>query len=307
MKAYSIFDDFPQSSIEIIENAGIELTLLPKGEERPTGEALKHLLDSYDIIFISTAQKMPEEMFSNVTTPKIIGTASSGTDHIHVPADKKHLIKVANATHANRTTVTEHTFGLILTLRKLLIEGRNVAVEGKAKKVMSAKPVDLLGSTIGVVGAGGIASTLLGYAKVFGMKRLCWTLNPDKHQDLANDGVEFVDIDTLMKQSDIVSVNIPMSDATNNLINADRVAMLKDNAVFVTTSRTEICDNEALFAKSKSCPSFGLGMDVDAANVMGLWTLDQNNVIVTPHIGGGTVASRIRLFDECSENVVKCI
>lgn len=307
MKAYSIFDDFPQSSIEMIKNAGIELTLLPKGEKRPTGDALKMLLESYDIIFISTAQKMPEDMFADITNPKIIGTASSGTDHIQVPSDKKHLIKVVNATHANRTTVTEHTFGLILTLRKQLIEGRNVAVAGEAKNVMSAKPVDLLSSTIGVVGAGGIASTLLGYAKAFGMKRLCWTLNPDKHQDLANDGVEFVDIDTLMKQSDIVSVNIPMSDATNNLINAERVAMLKDDSVFVTTSRTEICDNEALFTKAKQCPSFGLGMDVDAVNVMGLWSLDQNNVIVTPHIGGGTVASRIRLFDECTKNVINCI
>lgn len=304
MKAYTIFDDFPQSSLDILAKAGIEVDVLPKGKERPSGEPLKALLAAYDIIFISTAQKMPEEMFENVTTPKVIATASSGIDHIHIPEAKQSFIKIANATHANRTTVTEHTFGLILTLRKLLIEGRKTAVEGKSKKTMSAKPVDLLGSTMGVVGAGGIASTVLRMAKAFGMKTLCYTLNPQNHKDLEDEGVKFVDVDTLLKESDIVSVNIPFSEKTKNLINADRVNHLKDDAVFITTSRTEIVDNEAIFAKARQCTSFGLGMDVDADKVVGLWDASQNNVIVTPHIAGGTIASRIRLFNECTENAV---
>ena len=173
MKAFSIFDDFPMSSVAILEKKGIKVDLLPKGQERPSGAALEELLRQYDIVFISTAQKMPEEMFKDITTPKIIGTASSGTDHIHIPAEKSDFIKVANATHANRSTVTEHTFGLILTLRKQLIEGRRIALEGKSKKQMSAKPIDLLGSTMGVVGAGGIASAVLRMAKFFGMKCLC--------------------------------------------------------------------------------------------------------------------------------------
>lgn len=304
MRAYSIFDDFPQSSIDMLTNNGIEVTLLPKGGERPNGDALKNILDDYDIIFISTAQKMPEEMFADITTPKIIGTASSGTDHIHIPENKKDLIKVANATHANRTTVTEHTFALILTLKKQLIEGRHTAFMGKSKKTMSAKPIDLLGSTIGVVGAGGIASTVLRYAKVFGMKRLCWTLNPDHHKDLSNDGVIFVDLDTLLKSSDVISVNIPMSEKTNNLISKKKVSLIKENAVFVTTSRTEIADNEALFEKAKNYPSFGLAMDVDPEKVVGMWNEDMLNVIITPHIGGGTIESRIRLFNECCENTI---
>lgn len=304
MRAYSIFDDFPQSSIDMLTNNGIEVTLLPKGGERPNGDALKNILDEYDIIFISTAQKMPEEMFADITTPKIIGTASSGTDHIHIPENKKEFIKVANATHANRTTVTEHTFALILTLKKQLIEGRHTAFMGKSKKTMSAKPIDLLGSTIGVVGAGGIASTVLHYSKAFGMNRLCWTLNPEKHKDLNEDGVEFVDLDTLLKSSDVISVNIPLSEKTNNLISKEKVSLIKDSAVFVTTSRTEITDNEALFAKAKSCLSFGLGMDVDSEKVVGMWNEDMQNVIITPHIGGGTIESRIRLFNECCINTI---
>lgn len=307
MKAFSIFDDFPISSINILEKNGISVTLLEKGKERPTGQALKALLDEYDIIFISTAQKMPEEMFADVNVPKIIGTASSGVDHIHIPEEKKDIIKIANATHANRSTVTEHTFGLILTLRKQLIEGRETAAKGLSKKMMELKPIDLFGSTIGVIGAGGIASTVLRMAKCFGMKRLCWTLHPECHIDLAEDGVEFVDIDSLLKLADVISVNIPMSEKTRNLVNEERIALMKDTATFVTTSRLEITDNKALMEKAKRIPTFSVGMDVDAANVKDLWDPSMKNVIVTPHIGGGTIESRIRLFNECSENVIKAI
>lgn len=307
MTAFSIFDDFPQSSIALLERHGVTVTLLPKGHERPNGDALKALLDEYDILFISTAQKMPEEMFADVNTPKVIGTASSGIDHIHIPDSKRHLINVANASHANRSTVTEHTFSLILALRKQLIEGRSIASKGLTKKSMISKPVDLLGSTMGVVGAGGIASTVLRIAKCFGMNCLCWTFHPENHNDLLKEGVSFVDLDSLLIESDVISVNIPLSEKTKNLISKNRVALIKDNATFVSTSRLEITDNKALIEKAQRVSTFSVGMDVDAAVVKDLWDPSINNVIVTPHIAGGTIESRIRLFAECCENVIKII
>lgn len=307
MKAYSIFDDFPKSSIAILGEGGVTVDLLPKGQERPSGVALKELIEHYDIIFISTGQHITEEMLKDVVTPKIIGTASSGTDHIHIPSDKVGLVRVANATHANRSTVAEHTFALVLTLCKKLIEGRRTAFNGLSKKEMSGKPIDLMGATMGVIGAGGVAGSVLKMAKCFGMNCLCWTIHPERHSDLKTEGVEFVEIDALLKRSDIVSVNIPLSDLSRNLISAERVELLKDNAVFVTTSRIEVTDKKALFSKAKKCPMFGLGMDVDAANVVGLWNETMTNVIVTPHIGGGTIESRIRLFNECAENVIELL
>ena len=307
MKAYSVFDDFPSSCIEMLESNGVDVTLLPHGEERPQGDALLRLLHTYDILFISTAQKMPEEMFEGIETHKIIATASSGTDHIHMPTTKKQLIHIANATHANRSTVAEHTFGLALLLRKHLLEGRQTALEGLPKKAMSAKPVDLFGSTLGVIGAGGIASAVLGLGKGFGMKRLCWTFHPDHHEDLMKDGVEMVSLENLLQQSDIVSVNIPMSNATHQLIDARRIALMKDNAVLISTSRPEVIDNAALFQRASMCPSFSVGLDYDAKSVLGMWTADMLNVIVTPHIAGGTIESRIRLFEECTSNAIQMV
>ena len=307
MRAYSVFDDFPQSSISILRNKGVEVIVHPKGEERPKGGELKRLLDEYDILIISTAQTISEGMFKDVVTPKIIGTASSGVDHIHVPLDKCRYVKIVNAKNANRSTVTEHAFALLLALRKQLLDGRAVAAEGKSKKNMSRRPVDLLGSTIGVVGAGGIASSILRMADCWGMKRLCWTLHPENHLDLKADNVEFVDLETLCLKSDNIVVSIPLSDRTNCLVTSSLISYMKDTAAVIVTSRLEVVDIEALFAKAKNNPLFGLAIDADAASIRDLWSIEQNNIIVTPHIAGGTVESRIRLFNECSQNVVNSI
>ena len=183
--------------------------------------------------------------------------------------------------------------------------GRAIAAQGLSKKAMVGKPVDLYGSTMGVVGAGGIASTVLRMAQCFGMNRLCWTLHPENHKDLSDEGVSFVNIDTLLKKSDIVSVNLPLSEKTKNLITRERVELLKDTSTFITTSRLEISDNQALMEKARRIPTFSVGMD--AGTIKDLWNPTMNNVIVTPHIGGGTIESRLRLFSECTENVIKII
>ena len=307
MKAYTIFDDFPQQSLELLQKRGIDVIVHPKGMPRPQGNELKALLDEYDILFVSTAQQMPEDMFADVVSPKVVATASSGVDHIHVPASKANLVRIANAPKANRSTVAEHTFALILALRKQLLEARDVAAEGKNKKAMHGKFHDLYGATMGVVGAGGIASRVLMLARAFGMRCFCWTFNPEKHQSLCEEGVIFTDLDTLCSQADVISVNIPSSEKTHMLIDSRLVSMMKNDSVFVSTSRMTVTDTSALLEKALKQDNFGLGMDVDSKDFMGMWDARQNNIIITPHIGGGTVESRIRLFNECCENALVLI
>ena len=307
MIAYTVFDDFPPQAISMLHNRGIEVVVHPLGQPRPFGDELKQLLRQYDIIFVSTAQKMGPEMFADINTPKVIATASSGTDHINVPADKASIIRIANAPNANRTTVAEHTFSLVLALRKQLVEARAVAAQGKTKKAMHGQLHDLYGATIGVIGAGGIASKVLMLAKAFGMQCLCWTFNPEKHQDLCDEGVTFTSLDYLCSHSDVISVNIPSSEKTAQLVDKRLVAMMKDNAVFVTTSRTNVTDVSSLIEKAYHFDSFGLGMDVDSQEVSGKWGDEHHNIIITPHIGGGTIESRIRLFNECCENAISLL
>ncbi len=304
MKAFSIFDDYPQEAIDTLTQRGFEVTLLEKGKERPSGDELKQLLEDYDVLIIGTAQKMPFDFFEGITSSKIIATASSGVDHIKVPEDKKELIKVINAPVANRVSVAEHTFALILALRKQILEGRDIAAAGLTKKAMNGKPRDLFGSTIGLVGAGGMATAVIKLAQAFGMKCIAWTPNPEKHKDLSAQGVDFVALDEVLRKGDIISVNIPLTEETKGLISAEKVRLLKESVIFISTSRAEITDNVALMRRAKETSTFCVGMDVDADRVSEYWIKDMHNVIVTPHIAGGTVESRQRLFCEVSENII---
>ncbi len=301
MTAYSVFDDFPQDAVDILTAAGIRVTLHPQGMPRPAGEELKALLEKYDVLIISTAQVLTEEMFAAVSSPKIIGTASIGIDHIHVPEGKKDLITICNAPEANRISVAEHTFALILALKKHLTQGRRTATQGKSKKAMDFSPTDLQGSRLGVVGAGGTAGAVLRLARAFGLECCCWTAHPERHRDL--DWVEFVPLDTLMAQADILSVNLPLTSQTRGLIGRKQIARMKDDAIFISLSRAEITDNEALFQKARECPAFRVGLDMDAPKVAGLWDETMDNVIVTPHIGGGTVQARKRMFREVGSRI----
>ncbi len=130
MRVYSIFDDFPQSAIDILTHAGCTVVVHPMGEERPDEGELKCLLEKFDVLIIGTGQKLPNKSFENVTESKIIGTASIGTDHIDVPTEKGELVKIVNAPTANRISVAEHTFALVLSLTKNLANAVPVAVKG---------------------------------------------------------------------------------------------------------------------------------------------------------------------------------
>lgn len=305
MRAYSIFDDFPKEQITALEQNGISVTVHEKGVERPVGDGLKKIVEQYDIVIIGTGQKITPEMLDNVNTKKIIATASIGTDHVIVPENKQHLITVVNAPCSNRISVAEHVFGLILTLKKQIIDGRNIAALGMTKNKMKNKPHDLYGATIGVIGAGGTGEAVLNMAKCFGMERLSWTRNSDRHKHLADEGVKFVEMEYLLKHSDVISINLPLCEETTNLISAEKVELIRDDAVFITVSRAEVTDNNALFKKARENQEFLLGMDMDANKIDSMWNLDMTNVIVTPHIGGGTVESRNRLFDEVSTAILK--
>lgn len=306
MKAYSIFNDLTEESINLLENNGIQLTILPKGQERPSGDALKKIIEEYDIVLISTAQKMPEEMFENITSPRIIASASIGIDHIHVPENKKDFIKIVNAPKSNRLSVAEHTLGLIIYLLKYMGVGNKVSSRGEKKTAIGYSPRELSGKTLGVIGGGGTATELIRIANLLGVKCLCYTNFVEMHGHL-KPYVTFVDLETLFKESDIVSVNLPLTSETEGMVTKELIDSMKDDGIFVSVCRAELVDNKALFDRAKRDPNFRVALDLDADKVYGMWDDSMNNVVVTPHIAGGTVEARQKMFLEVAENIVAAL
>lgn len=303
MRAYSIFDDFTKEAIDVLAGSGVELTVHPIGVPRPDHDKMKAILEEYDCVIIGTSQKITEEMFERINTPRIIATASVGLDHIKVPEGKKNLVTIINTPKANAQSVAEYTMACALSCVKRLAEGNKLYCEGKNNKALHQKPEDLSGKTIGVIGAGNISTRIMEYAQFFGMKVLCWTRTPERHSELKEKGVQFANLEDLVAASDVISVNIPNNLETRGIISSQLVEKMKSNAIFISVSRIETIDIEALMQRAIDIPSFYLCLDLDVDENVVRAMPAQSNVIITPHIAGGTVETRKRMFWEVAEQI----
>lgn len=308
MRAYSIFDDYPQEAVQTLSSAGVTVTVHPKGKPRPDNEEMKQILEFYDIVIIGTSQKLYEDSFQNVNTPRIIGTASVGTDHIHIPAEKRELIHVLNAPKANVQSVAEYTLTMMLLCAKRIVESCRLYSEGVVNKHLHEKPIEIFEGSIGVIGAGAISERIIEFASQFQMKIRCWTPHPEYHVALAERlGVQFTSLEALLQESDFISINLPNKRETVNLLSAERIAMMKEQAVVVSVSRKETVDIAALLSRAYIHPNFYVCLDIDVDQMVRDMYRSVENVYITPHIAGGTVASRIRMFTEVAVNIANQI
>lgn len=303
MKIYSIFDDFDEESRLILENAGIELTVHPWGVPRPNDMEMKKILHEYDGVIIGTSQRIKPEMFENITSHKIIATASVGVDHIQIPEDKKSLVTIYNTPKANAQSVAEYTMGVALSCIKRLAEGDYLYRLGRNNKSLFNKPEDLTGKTMGVIGAGNISQKIMEYADVLGMNVQYWTAHPSKY-DIS---YTYRLLDELIETADVLSVNIPNNIGTKNFISKNLVDKMKCNCIFISVSRIETIDLDALISRAQAEKNFYVNVDIDVDRKVVDSIQGKRNVSITPHIAGGTVETRKRMFKEVSEQIVKSL
>ena len=304
MRIYSIFDDFDLQAIELIKEAGGFITIHPVGVPRPDHNQMKKILEEYDCIIIGTSQRITEDMFDNINSPRIIATASVGVDHISIPRDKCKLVTIINTPKANAQSVAEFTIGSALLCAKRFIEGYDIYKDGKDNKSLHRKPEDLSGKVLGIIGAGNISQCIINYALFFGMRIICWTRNPAKHIELEQKNVQFVSLETLVKTADVISVNLPSNVDTKRIISSKLVDLMKPIAIFISVSRIDVVDYEALLKKAESDPNFYVCLDIDVNDeIKKQLPLKCSNVLITPHVAGGTIETRKRMFVELAEHI----
>lgn len=302
LNAYSVFKDLDKKACEILRNSGIKLDI-SNSAERPNKEELLGLLNDYDILIIGVREKLTEDMLKGISKKKIIATLSIGVDHIDKCFFESDLIRIINCQTSNVISVAEHIFALILGLKKRIIEANEISIKGGTKRDLSARSNDISNSTIGIIGAGKISREVIKIAKVFNMKIYCNTLNPEKHKDLLQQGVEFTDLDNLLTISDIITVNIPLNEENKNLVSKDKIGLMKKTATFINTSRAEIVDMNELIRYADENITFNIGLDIDAENYKEILNVKRNNVIVTPHIAGVTKEAIKRMDVELANNI----
>lgn len=303
-KAYCVPKNLNEKAIEIIRNNGIELTIR-ESDNNPDKEELINILKEHDILIIGIRTKLEADMLKNINTPKIIGTLSIGLDHIDKEFIEHPLINIVNIKLANTVSVAEHIFSLILALNKRVFESNYLALEGRAARgTIHERPEDISNKTLGLIGAGNITKEVIKIAKVFNMRLICYTKNPDKHRDILEYGVTFVELDKLLKESDIINLCIPLTNETKNLISEEKIKLMKPTATFINASRDGIADVNSLIEYADLHDTFYVGLDIDLDNYKNIFSKYRKNVIVTPHLAGVSKQAIDRMDIELANKIV---
>jgi glycerate dehydrogenase len=238
---------------------------------------------------------------------KFIAVAATGTDNIDLAACRARGIVVSNIRNYAVHTVPEHTFALILALRRNLIAYREDVARGLWQKsqqfCLSGHPIhDLHGATLGIFGEGSLGQGVAQLARAFGMRVLFADHAPPKAA-----GVEFTSADRVLGEADIVSLHLPATPQTLNLIGAGELAKMKPGALLINTARGGLVDEEALAAALRRGTIAGAGFDVlsvePPARGNVLLELNLPNFILTPHTAWASKQAMQSLADQLIDNV----
>lgn len=269
------------------------------------GEAAR-LLEQATIAIVNKTP-LREATLALLPRLRMISVAATGTDNIDIAAARARGIVVSNVRGYAEHTVPEHTFCLILALRRSLLAWREDVKRGLWQRserfCLSGHPVlDLHGSTLGIFGEGSIGQGVARLARAFGMEVLFADHAPPKAPD-----VQFTAPDELLRRSDVVSLHLPLTPATRNFIGAAELAKMKPGALLINTGRGGLVDEHALAQALRSGTIAGAGFDVLSVeppeNGNPLLDLDMPNFILTPHVAWAGRQAQQALADQAIDNV----
>lgn len=257
-----------------------------------------------DIVILSYHTEMGEKTISQNKNLRMISVCSSGCDNVNVDAATRNGVAVTTVPEYGYTAVAEYVFGLLLCLTRKIIQADRETRQGLWERTKFVG-TGLNDKTLGVIGIGNVGRQVVKIAKGFGMKVLVWTRKPSigRAKKL---GVEFVDLQTLLEKSDFVSVHVPLTESTLNMISDKEIRMMKDGAILINTARGGIVNEKALLKALKNGKLRGACIDVFSQEPIRRNNplLKMDNVIVSPHVAFSTKESLKKLVQKSISNVV---
>lgn len=259
-----------------------------------------------DALLSLLTNKIDAEVMDANPNLKVIANYAVGFDNINIAEATKRGIPVTNTPGVLTESVAEHAIALMMAVGKRILEADPFLRAGKYK---SWDPFLLLGTefdgkTVGVVGTGRIGSVFVKIARAMNMKVLYNDVNRNAEMEQQFQA-QYVDLDTLLKQSDVISIHVPLLPTTKHLMNADKFKLMKKTAILINTSRGPIIDEKALVVALKKGQIRGAGIDVfefEPKLAPGLAKL--KNVVVTPHIASATEEARNEMSLLAAKNIL---
>jgi glyoxylate reductase len=299
--------ELPEEAMQILKSK-FEIEVF-QGEMPPPKSVLVEKVKKADGLICLLTEKVDEEVI-NAAGPQLRGICqiAVGFDNIDVKTATKKGIYVTNTPGVLNETTADFAFTLLMATARRVAEADRYVKSGQWKVpwgLMMLLGQDIWGKTIGIVGIGRIGSAVARRAKGFNMKILYYDVyrNEQIEKEL---GIEYVPLETLLKEADFVTIHVPLMPETHHLINEDRLRMMKKTACLINTSRGPVVDEKALYKALKEGWIWAAGLDVwekepvDLSNPL----LKLGNVTAAPHISSGSIATRTKMAVMAAENMV---
>ncbi|MCX6813071.1 MAG: D-glycerate dehydrogenase [Candidatus Azambacteria bacterium] len=302
----------PESGIKMLKDRGYEVAVNSEDRVLTKEELINNLKgQNYDALFCLLTDKIDGEVMDSFGPQlKIVANMAMGFDNINIEEAKKRGIIITNTPDVLTNTVAEHTFALMLAIAHRIVEADKFT---RALKYQGWEPMLLLGNdlskkTLGVVGLGRIGSRVAYHAvKGFDMKVLYYDVN--RNEDFEKEfGAVYASLEDLLRQSDFISIHVPLLDSTRHLINAENLKLMKSSAYLVNTSRGPVIDEAALAYALANKVIKGAALDVfEFEPKITPELLQFDNVILTPHIASATEETRSKMSDLAATNIIESL
>lgn len=277
---------------QLLEDAGHTII---KGRGFETADVLADMKEYQPDAMIVRITPITREVIESNPNLKVIVRHGAGFDALDVKACHDNGVQALYAPVANSTSVAETALMLILECSRNVTVLHKTWVQDYYKAKLKVHKTTLNGKTLGIIGCGNIGSRLA--KRALGMEMNVMAYDPYKPAADFPDGVEVVrDLDRIFKESDYVSIHTPNTPITRNMVNAERLAMMKPTAFLINTARGACVDEEALYNACKNGVIAGAGLDAIKKEPVSpdFPLLELDNVIIYPHIGGNTVEAAHR-------------
>ncbi len=284
-----VSDKLSETAVQIFRDRGIDVDFMPDlGKDK---DKLAEVIGQYDGLAIRSATKVTPTILEAATNLKVVGRAGIGTDNVDKEAASKKGVIVMNTPFGNMITTAEHAIAMMFAVARQIPEASASTHAGKWEK-SKFMGVELTNKTLGVIGAGNIGGIVCDRARGLKMKVIAY--DPFLGQEKADKmGVEKVELDELLSRSDFITLHVPLTDQTRNILSKENLEKTKKGVRIINCARGGLVDEEDLAELLKSGHVAGAAFDVfseEPARENPLFNLP--NVVCTPHLGAATTEAQ---------------
>ncbi len=301
-----ISDKLSDQAVEIFRSRGIETDFEPDLGKEP--DRLRQAIGRYDGLAVRSATKVTADLLEAAKGLKVIGRAGIGVDNIDLAAASARGIVVMNTPFGNSITTAEHAIAMMMALARQIPEAHVSTAAGKWEK-SRFMGTEITGKTLGIVGCGNIGSVVA--ARALGLRMKVIAHDPFLSDERARGlGVEKAPLEDLLGRADFVTIHLPKTEKTANLLSSERIAQMKPGARLINCARGGLVDEAAVAEAIRTGRLAGAAFDVFAeepARENPLFGLP--NVVVTPHLGAATAEAQenvaLQVAEQMSEYLLR--